>query len=468
MQKNDLIELKIEDIGTDGSGIGKYEGMAFFVRDAVIGDRILAKIMKLKKTYGFARLMEIKEASPFRVKPRCMFAGACGGCQLQHTDYKEQLAFKERKVLDSLERIGGFDREFLESKMEPIVGMEQPYGYRNKAQFPIGTNTDGEPVAGFYAGRSHRIVANTDCALGVPVNKTVLEAVLAYMKEFHAPAYDESSGRGLMRHVFIRSGFHSGEVMVCLVVNGRKLPMEKELTKRLCRISGVKSILLNVNQENTNVILGEETRVLWGDAVISDALYLRDTDWFLRVGGKTMYQISLKSFYQVNPLQTEKLYSLALAYAGLTGEETVWDLYCGIGTISLFLAGKAKRVYGIEAVPEAVADARKNAELNGISNVEFIVGKVEEVLAKQEAAMSHADVVVVDPPRKGCDKRCLETILAMKPEKIIYVSCDPATLARDLRELCDGGYGIERMRAVDQFGQTVHTECVVWIQRKHI
>ena len=344
MQKNDLIELKIEDIGTDGSGIGKYEGMAFFVRDAVIGDRIVAKIMKLKKTYGFARLMEIKEASPFRVKPRCMFAGACGGCQLQHTDYKEQLAFKERKVLDSLERIGGFDREFLESKMEPIVGMEQPYGYRNKAQFPIGTNTDGEPVAGFYAGRSHRIVANTDCALGVPVNKTVLEAVLAYMKEFHAPAYDESSGRGLMRHVFIRSGFHSGEVMVCLVVNGRKLPMEKELTKRLCRISGVKSILLNVNQENTNVILGEETRVLWGDAVISDALYLRDTDWFLRVGGKTMYQISLKSFYQVNPLQTEKLYSLALAYAGLTGEETVWDLYCGIGTISLFLAGKAKRV----------------------------------------------------------------------------------------------------------------------------
>ncbi len=291
---------------------------------------------------------------------------------------------------------------------------------------------------------------------------------MAYMKEFHAPAYDESSGRGLMRHVFIRSGFHSGEVMVCLVVNGRKLPMEKELTKRLCRISGVKSILLNVNQENTNVILGEETRVLWGDAVISDALYLRDTDWFLRVGGKTMYQISLKSFYQVNPLQTEKLYSLALAYAGLTGEETVWDLYCGIGTISLFLAGKAKRVYGIEAVPEAVADARKNAELNGISNVEFIVGKVEEVLAKQEAAMSHADVVVVDPPRKGCDKRCLETILAMKPEKIIYVSCDPATLARDLRELCDGGYGIERMRAVDQFGQTVHTECVVWIQRKHI
>ena len=242
--------------------------------------------------------------------------------------------------------------------------------------------------------------------------------------------------------------------------------MEKELTKRLCRISGVKSILLNVNQENTNVILGEETRVLWGDAVISDALYLRDTDRFLRVGGKTMYQISLKSFYQVNPFQTEKLYSLALAYAGLTGAETVWDLYCGIGTISLFLAGKAKRVYGIEAVPEAVADARKNAELNGISNVEFIVGKVEEVLAKQEAAMSHADVVVVDPPRKGCDKRCLETILAMKPEKIIYVSCDPATLARDLRELCDGGYGIERMRAVDQFGQTVHTECVVGMRRK--
>ena len=465
MQKNDLIEIKIEDIGTDGAGIGKYDGMIFFVKDTVIGDRVLAKIMKLKKSYGYARLMEIKEASPIRVKPRCIFAASCGGCQLQQMDYQSQLAFKQKKVTNHLVRIGGFDEELIRQVTEPIVGMEEPFAYRNKAQFPVGQTAEGEIVAGFYAGRTHSIIANTNCALGVPVNKIILDTVLGYMKDCNVTAYDETNKQGLVRHVFIRYGFDTTELMVCIVVNGNRLPLEEELIKRLRQIPGIKSILLNVNRKSTNVILGEQTRVLWGSDVIEDALYVRNILDFNRVGEKIVYQISLKSFYQVNPLQTEKLYSLVLHYAGLTGKEIVWDLYCGIGTISLFLARNAKQVYGIEVVPEAVEDARKNAKINGIVNAKFILGKAEDVVSDENTNMQKADVVVVDPPRKGCDKKCLETMLIMQPERIVYVSCDSATLARDLRILCDGGYEIEKVRSVDQFGQTVHVEVAVLLTR---
>lgn len=509
MQKNDSIELIIEDIGVDGAGIGKYDGMTFFVKDAVVGDKIIAKIIKLKKHYGYARLTEIKEASPDRVKPRCLYARACGGCQIQQMSYESQLKLKQRKIRDNLIRLGGFSAEEIDAVSEPIVGMEEPFGYRNKAQFPIGTNADGEPVAGFYAGRTHSIIANIDCALGVPVNETILKSILSFMKENKIPAYDEKTGKGLIRHVLIRYGFDSEELMVCIIINAEKLPHEEKLIEKLSVIDGMTSISVNINRENTNVILGEKTRTIWGSPTITDALYLRNCDDFSRTEEKTVYKISPQSFYQVNPLQTEKLYSLALSYAGLTGKETVWDLYCGIGTISLFLARSAKKVYGVEIVPQAIADAKKNAKLNGIENAEFFVGKAEEVLpnfyenasfAEQKTTsvtesseeksvapkttstaaaavskttsttaadeMLHPDVIVVDPPRKGCDEKCLDTMLKMQPKRIVYVSCDSATLARDLKTLRDGGYEVKKVRGVDQFGQTVHVETVVLMSRK--
>lgn len=474
MQKNDFIELVIEDISTEGAGIGKYDGMTFFVKDAIIGDRILAKIIKLKKTYGYARLMEIKEASPYRVEPRCIYARSCGGCQIQEMDYQSQLEFKQRKVRGNLIRLGGFKESEIDQVMEPIVGMDYPFGYRNKAQFPVGVNAKGEIVTGFYAGRTHTIIANTNCALGAAVNEKILQNVLTYMKETNTSAYDEKTGKGLVRHILIRYGFDSKEIMVCLIINGRKLPSADVLVGKLCTIDGMKSISINCNQEKTNVILGNETTTIWGEPTITDTLYLRDTEDFSRLKEHTSYQISPQSFYQVNPVQTEKLYSLALAYAGLTGKETVWDLYCGIGTISLFLARHAKQVYGVEIIPQAIEDAKKNARLNHIFNTEFFVGKAEEVLPafyeKEKTAsdvnadMCHPDVIVVDPPRKGCDEKCLATMLKMQPEKIVYVSCDSATLARDLKVLCAGGYEVKRVRAVDQFGMTVHVECVIMMQ----
>ena len=476
MQKNDFIELVIEDISTEGAGIGKYDGMTFFVKDAIIGDRILAKIIKLKKTYGYARLMEIKEASPYRVEPRCIYARSCGGCQIQEMDYQSQLEFKQRKVRGNLIRLGGFKESEIDQVMEPIVGMDYPFGYRNKAQFPVGVNAKGEIVTGFYAGRTHTIIANTNCALGAAVNEQILQNVLAYMKETNTSAYDEKTGKGLVRHILIRYGFDSKEIMVCLIINGRTLPSADVLVGKLCKIDGMKSISINRNQEKTNVILGNETTTIWGEPTITDTLYLRNTEDFSRLEEHTSYQISPQSFYQVNPVQTEKLYSLALAYAGLTGKETVWDLYCGIGTISLFLARHAKQVYGVEIIPQAIEDARKNARLNHIFNTEFFVGKAEEVLPdfyeKEKTAsdvnadMCHPDVIVVDPPRKGCDEKCLATMLKMQPGKIVYVSCDSATLARDLKVLCAGGYEVKKVRAVDQFGMTVHVETVVKLSLK--
>ena len=474
MKKNDSIELKIEDMGVDGEGIGKYEGMTFFVKDAVIGDTIRAGITKLKKNYGYARVQEILEPSPYRVQPECPLYARCGGCQIQAMDYGQQLCYKQKKVRNNLIRIGGFAPELIDSVMEEIVGMEQPYRYRNKAQFPIGVNKDGQPVAGFYAARTHNIIPVEDCKLGVTQNEQILGTVLSYMRENGVRPYDETTGKGLVRHVLIRYGFTSKELMVCLVINGETLPQEKKLVDALCKIEGMTSISVNINRKNTNVILGEETRIIWGSDYITDQIHLRDCDnGFALTNTAIAYHISPQSFYQVNPGQTEKLYSLALSYAGLTGKETVWDLYCGIGTISLFLAQKAGMVYGVEIVPQAIEDARSNAALNGITNASFFVGKAEEVLPefyekesrKPDADMLHPDVIVVDPPRKGCDEKCLETMLRMKPERIVYVSCDPATLARDLKILCGGGYELRKVRPVDQFGHTTHVETVVLLSK---
>ena len=478
--KNDIVTVKIEDIGTEGEGIGKLEGFTLFVKDAVMGDVVEARLVKVKKNYAYARLEKVLTSSPLRVKPVCPYHKQCGGCQIQAMSYEAQLQFKENKVKNNLVRIGGFDRLFIESVMEPVVGMEQPWHYRNKAQFPVGTDKDGRIITGFYAGRTHSIIANTDCALGVEENEPILQKVLAYMQNEKVSAYDETTGQGLVRHILIRKGFTSGEIMVCLVINGKSLPKEDRLVSTLREIPGMTSIWLNYNTKNTNVIMGTEGRVLWGQNTITDVIHRRSIEEInsgkdcLRYDSKEnapqgiTFAISPLSFYQVNPIQTEKLYSLALEYAGLTGEETVWDLYCGIGTISLFMAQCAKEVHGVEIVPQAIEDARKNAERNHIENATFYVGKAEEVLPRlYEEEHIFADVICVDPPRKGCDEACLNTIIKMAPKRIVYVSCDSATLARDLKYLCENGYEIKKVRAVDQFGQTVHVETVCLLSKLH-
>lgn len=448
-KKNDTIVIKIDDMGTDGEGIGKVEGFTFFIKDALIGDEIEAKVMKVKKHYGYARLEKVLTPSPFRIEPVCRFHRQCGGCQLQALSYEKQLEFKQKKVRNNLIRLGDFAPELVDAVMEPIVGMENPYHYRNKAQFPIGKDKEGNPIAGFYAGRTHSIIANMDCALGVAENREILEIILAFMKKYQVQPYDEVSGKGLLRHVLIRKGFASSELMVCLVINGRGLPEAEALVSELTRIPNMTSVSYSINREKTNVIMGKEIVLLWGRETIRDSI------------GDVMFSISPLSFYQVNPVQTKKLYGLAVEYAALTGKETVWDLYCGIGTISLFMSQAAKRVYGVEIIPQAIEDARENARQNHITNAEFFVGKAEEVLPEKYASEGiYADVIVVDPPRRGCDERCLDTMLQMQPERIVYVSCDSATLARDLKILCAGGYELKRVRAVDQFPMTGHVECV--------
>lgn len=464
MKKNDIVTISIEDFGVNGEGIGKIDGYTLFVKDTVIGDVAEVKIMKTKKNYGYGKLLKVLQPSKDRVIPKCPVARQCGGCQIQMVSYEKQLEYKNRKVWNNLKHIGGIPEELLARIMEPPRGMEEPYRYRNKAQFPIGRDRNGRLAAGFYAGRTHQIISCDDCLLGMEVNQKILDIVLEFMEQHRIAPYNEEQHIGLVRHVLIRYGFATDEIMVCLVLNGKTLPHAEMLTGKLAEISGMTSISVSINTEKTNVIMGKEIVTLWGKEYITDCI------------GEIKYRISPLSFYQVNPVQTEKLYKTALEYAGLCGEETVWDVYCGIGTISLFLAQKAGRVYGVEIVPQAIEDARQNAQMNGISNAEFFVGKAEEVLPEyyEEYALRHpgqqagADVIVVDPPRKGCEESVLETMVQMHPRRIVYVSCDSATLARDLKYLRERGYELERGKVVDMFPQTCHTECVVGIQRKHI
>ena len=456
-RKEGLITVVIEDMGIDGAGIGKIDGFTFFVKDAVIGDTVEAKVMKVKKGYAYARLLNIVTPSTERTEPKCQYHKQCGGCQIQALNYKRQLLFKSDKVKNNLQRIGGFSFDFLESIMEPIIGMDTqgltPYHYRNKAQFPVGLDKNGEIVTGFYAGRTHVIIPNTECALGVEENKKILEAVIQYMKENKITPYNEITGKGIVRHILIRKGFATGEIMTCVIINADTLPHQEKLVNALSNVEGMTSITTNINKEKTNVIMGRTCHTIWGNNTITDVI------------GDISFSISPMSFYQVNPIQTEKLYNLALEYAGLTGEETVCDLYCGIGTISLFMAKKAKKVYGVEIVEQAIEDARKNAERNHIDNAEFYVGKAEELLPRlYEEKGLYADVICVDPPRKGCDEECLATMVKMAPKRIVYVSCDSATLARDLKYLCANGYELKRICPVDMFPQTVHVECVILLQ----
>lgn len=452
IRKNDEFVVDIEDLTVEGNGVAKLHGYTLFIKDALVGDKARVSVMKTKKNYGYARLQEIIEPSPYRVEPICPVARKCGGCQLQHCSYQRQLAYKQEKIANCLNRIGGFT----DIPMEPILGMEEPFYYRNKAQFPVGKNKDGEIVMGFYAGRTHDIIDTSHCAIQAKGNEEILLCVKDYMKECKVEPYDEVTHSGLVRHILTRVGFTTGEVMVCLIVNGTSIPRSEVLVEKLQSIKGMTSISININKEKTNRILGERCKTLWGKDYIEDYI------------GEIKYQISPLSFYQVNPVQTTRLYETALEYAGLGGDEIVWDLYCGIGTISLFLAQKAKKVYGVEIVPQAIEDAKQNARINHISNAEFFVGAAEEVLPekyKESNGTMAADVIVVDPPRKGCDGALLDTILKMKPKKIVYVSCDPATLARDLKVLCEKDYKLERVRGCDMFGMSFHVETVVLLSQ---
>ncbi len=516
MKKNDLIELTIEDMSSEGLGIGHADGMAVFVKDAVVGDHVRARIVKLKKTYAFGRLEEIMSPGEDRVQPRCPVARPCGGCQIQEMSYPAQLRLKENKVRENLVRIGGFriegekiypplrpkevrqDGAGIEARNDslvteasvirhsgceekpdirstqafseethnidadqssegtflPIIGMEDPWHYRNKAQFPIGEDRSGKIIAGFYAGRTHNIIDYRRCEIGIEENQYVLEAVISWMKKYRVRPYDETTRKGVIRHVMTRAGFAAGELMVVIVAAASKLPGEKELVRDLQRAveestpAGrrytIKSVVLNINKQQTNVILGHESRVLFGEDYIEDRI------------GPLIYRISSRSFYQVNPVQTKVLYETALEYASLTGKETVWDLYCGTGTISLFLAQRARKVIGVEVIPEAVKNAEQNARINHIDNCEFIAGRAEDLVEE----LPRADVIVVDPPRKGLDKVVIDTILKAKPSRIVYVSCDSATLARDLSVLSEGGYYVKTVQAVDQFCHSVHVETV--------
>ena len=472
--KNDCVELTIEDIGVSGEGIGKVDGYTLFVKDTVIGDVVRVKIMKAKKNYGYARLMDIIKPSKDRVEPACPIARQCGGCQIQAMNYNAQLKYKQKLVKDNLLRIGGLT-EGADYEMCEILGMDTPFRYRNKAQYPVGEDKDGNIVMGFYAGHTHSIIAcpDDDCMLGHSDNAFILNAVKEWMKEYRVRAYNENIHKGTVRHVLIRTGYHTDEVMVCLVT---KKMLRKEaadgLVKAIQKLRlNVASLVVNINKEDTNVILGKECITLYGRPYIEDYI------------GDIKFQISPLSFYQVNPKQTEVLYNKALEFAGLKGNESVWDMYCGIGTISLFLAKKAGKVYGVEIVPQAIEDAKNNAKINNIDNAEFFVGKAEEVVPafykkqtgvqsdndstdSKEYDMTRPDVVVVDPPRKGCDKKLLDTIVSMTPDRIVYVSCDSATLARDLKLLVEYGYKVEKVQPVDQFGNTVHVETVVLLSHK--
>ena len=455
IRKNDEFILEIEDMGVNGEGIGHVDGLALFVKDALIGDTVRVKVMKMQKNYGFARLLEVIAPSADRIAPLCPVARSCGGCQIQEMNYPAQLKFKAKKVKENLERIGKLDFNAENApEFYDCIGMDVPWNYRNKAQFPIGRNKEGKIIAGFYAGRTHSIIECEDCAIGIKENKDILHMVIAHMEKWKIEPYREEDHKGLVRHVLIRKGFTTGEIMVCLILNGKKFPGLSDLVDNLKKIDGMTSISINVNTEHTNRILGSEVIPVYQEVYITDYI------------GDVKFRISPLSFYQVNPVQTRKLYGTALDYAELTGEENVFDLYCGVGTISLFLAKKAKHVIGVEIVGQAIEDAKVNAQINHIENAQFYCGAAEEVIPDLYRQGVTADVVVVDPPRKGCDEKLLDTIVNMAPEKVVYVSCDSATLARDLKYLNEYGYVVRKVQPVDMFPMGVHVETVVLLSHK--
>ena len=417
LSKDKMYVVDIVDIGQGGVGIGKFEGFTVFVDGGLVKDKIKVKITKSKKNYAVGDIVEIIEPSPYRVERKCSKElKDCGGCQIQELDYQEQLNIKTNEVKQVISRIGKLE----DVVVHPALGMEEPFRYRNKAQFPI-QKVRWVPVIGFYKKKSHDIIPTDQCIIQHDVNDKIIKIIKTYIRAYKVSVYDEKTHTGVLRHLVTKVGFTSKEVMVVLVANGRKLPYLNELASVLKEnIPGFKTLVVNVNREKTNVILGNENRVIYGDGKINDNI------------GDLVFEISPLSFFQVNPVQTEVLYNKALEYANLGENDTVFDIYCGIGTISLFLAQRAKKVYGIEIVEEAIKDAKRNAEINNLDNVEFYVGKAEDVVPKMYKQGKRANVVVVDPPRKGCDEKVLDTIVSMEPDRVVYVSCNPSTLARDL------------------------------------
>ena len=552
-KKNDLVVLEITDLTEEGQGVGKCDGLVFFVKGTVMGDLVEARILKVKKNYAYAKVEKLLKASPYRVTPLCPVAGKCGGCQLQHLSYEKELEWKEDRIAQSLIRIAGISEEEVHAKGEGILGGKTER-YRNKAQYPVQNRKEiREEIAlggrafeegkkgsekeqescdslgiGFYGFHSHRIIEAEDCLINSAENPLILNCIKEWAREYKISGYDEETGKGLLRHIFLRKGFSTGEILLCLVLNGKSLPHGKELWEKLLglplrveagglqrgaevssrmdaeseadgrcgvdteseadihcgmdaqseadvhyeengKIQGrIVGLCININEGSGNAILGRETLCLYGKDSIEDKI------------GELSFSISVPSFYQVNPMQTEKIYGKALEYAALTGEETVWDCYCGIGTISLFLAQKAKQAYGLEIVPEAIENAKKNAEKNGLHNTEFYVGAAEEVLPKWVEEQKRegkdvgnlVDVVSLDPPRKGCDEACLSAVLELSPKRIVYVSCDPGSLARDMKYLREGGYALEKWVGIDNFPRTGHVETVALLSKldvdKHI
>ena len=450
LSKNKEYIVYIVDIGQGGVGIGKYEGFTVFVDGGLVQDKIKVKITKSKKNYAVGDIVEIIEKSPFRVERKCSESlRQCGGCQIQELDYQKQLDVKTNEVKQVISRIGKLDDVIIHD----TLGMEDPFRYRNKAQFPI-QKKDNMPVIGFYKKKSHDLISTDECIIQHEVNDKIIKIIKTYIRAYNVSIYDEKTHKGLLRHLVTKVGFTTGEVMIVLVANGKKLPYLKELASVLKEnIPGFKTLVVNVNTQKTNVILGKENIVAYGDGMIRDYI------------GELVFEISPLSFFQVNPLQTEVLYNKALEYANLGENDTVFDIYCGIGTISLFLAQKAKKVYGIEIVEDAIKDAKRNAKINNMDNVEFYVGKAEEVVPKMYKEGKRANVVVVDPPRKGCDEKVLDTIVSMEPDRVVYVSCNPSTLARDLAYLNERGYKCHEIQPVDMFPHSVHVENVAWLSR---
>ncbi len=445
MKKNDIFEIEITGMTHDGMGVGRKDGMAVFVQGAVDGETVIARVIKTAKNYAVARIEKWIEKSSERQEPFCPVYKRCGGCSLQHMSYKKQLEFKRRVVIDNLERIGGFKN----IEVNQVIGMENPTHYRNKAQYPVGMGSSG-PVAGFYARHSHEIISSVSCEIQAEACQNVRNVIIDKIGEAGIPPYDEKTGKGVLRHIVCRVSQSTGDLMVVLVVTKENIPGLEKLVRHIVKeFPQEKSIILNINNRRDNVILGEKVITVYGQDTIVDRL------------GPFLFHISPLSFYQVNPAQTLVLYEKAVEYAGLTGNEIVFDLYCGIGTISLFLAQRAKKVIGVEVVEEAIEAAKQNARLNSIFNTEFYAGFAEEVVTELYREGKKADVVVVDPPRKGCDQTLLETIIQMKPTRIVYVSCNPSTLARDLKYLCADEYEISEVQPVDMFPWSEHVECVV-------
>ncbi|WP_172373259.1 23S rRNA (uracil(1939)-C(5))-methyltransferase RlmD [Sporosarcina jiandibaonis] len=448
VNKNDRLNVYVEDLTHDGSGVAKVDGYPLFIPGVLPGEEAEIQVMKTMKRYGFAKLINVTKESPDRVAPPCHVFWECGGCQLQHLSYEAQLRQKQKTVRDVMERIGKIPHV----PVHPVKGMDDPWRYRNKSQIPF-SERNGEVVSGFYRSRTHHIVDTDVCIIQGEEADEIMSTLKHEMHAMGIEAYDERTHRGMLRHLIVRKARATGELMVVLVTRSKKFPQKDaaiDLIKRV--VPDVTSIMQNVNSEKTNVIFGNKTLLLYGKPFIVDTI------------GDIKFEISARSFYQVNSEQTEVLYGQALEYAQLTGTESVIDAYCGIGTISLFLAQNAQEVYGVEIVPQAIEDAKRNAELNGIDNAHFEAGPAEEVIPKWYAEGKRFDVLVVDPPRKGCDEKLLDTILEYKPKRIVYVSCDPATLARDLRILEDGGYLTQEVQPVDMFPQSSHVECVAWLE----